>query len=443
MPKQYHAFATIQLCYPSGFYGSSLQVLRLPPTTNRKHHGSSTSLPCRHPSKTVLEGTRKGNTATPLLSAPVDTMAAKSETLGSPDSTTPRQKSGILGTSNPARGDARRGNPHNKNPLRRRRSPCVDVTARAPRLQPLPSAARGQPLSVVRGAENVNTRESGKVSFPKNRSTRPRSSSKAGCLTEVGDGNGYWDIMGRKTGGDDHHNGDVRAGVEQNESAVASVILLRWAMECFAGNEDEGVAGGASNGGRRFGAFTCNGQPGDVSVRETTAFPGNAMNATISGPVHLMHAERKPRDGDLFLFSDPLESGADASDSPRKATPTSSFAATSPTPHLAFSRSRTSERPKEVGQPLARELRVSVGGGRERRSPPEGNHRDSVPSDVGVTVSPRRQETKHAASGEEGPGGRSSWAAGRPTASRGGQTEDARSTKRYARPKGGRFRFFL
>ena len=451
MPKQYHAFGTIQLCYPSGFYVNSLRVLRLPRNTNPKHHNPTTISPSQHPSTTVLGVTRKRNAETPLLSAPVDTMAGKGKTLVSPDSTTSRRESGVLGTGNPAGGDTRRVNPHSNNPLRRRRGPCVDVTARAPRLQPLPSAARGQPFSAVSGEENVDRRRgSGKASYPKARFTRQRRSrSEAGCLTEAGDGNGYWDIMGRKAcGGDDHHSGDVRAGAEQSESAVASVVLLRWAMECFAGNEDEGIVDGASNGDHRFGAYTLGDRQGDdrSSVRGISAFPGKAMNATISGPVHLMHAERKPRDGDLFLFSDPSDGGGercadDASNSsPRKLASASSFAATSPAPS-AFSRSRNSERPEEADKTLARELRVSVGGGRERRSPPEGSHRGSVASDVSVTFSPRRQEIKHAASGEERSGGRNSWVAGRPAASRGGLTEDERSAKRYAHPKRGRCYF--
>ena len=286
------------------------------------------------------------------------------------------------------------------------------------------------------GEEVVDTRRGpGKVCFPDNHSMSQRSSSKAGCLTDVADGNGYWDIIGRRAGGRDHRSGDVRAGVEQSESAVASVVLLRWAMECFVGNEDEGIVDGASGGGNRSGTFTGVSQAGDVdSAGGTSTLQGKALNATVSGPVHLMHAERKPRDSDLFVFSDPLESGGgkrseDARNSPREAVSTS-FAATSPTP-LTVSHSRNSERPKEVGQPLPLHPRVSAGGGRERRPLPPGNdHRDRFASDVSVTYSPRRLGSRHAVSGEDGSGGRN-------TASRGEPTEDVGITNRYARPKRG------
>lgn len=431
MPKQYHAFATIQLCYPSEFYGNSLQALGLPQNTNPKHHNSASS-PTPHPSTTVLEETRKGNAATPMPAAPADAMAAK-KMIGLSYPTIPIREISILGTKaeeeadangKPVGGESRRVNSHSKSPRRRRRGPCVKVTARAPLLQPLPSAARGQPCSVVCGEGVDSRRGPGKVSYPKKHFRRQRNSSKVGCLTDAADGNGYWDIMGRKAGGHDPHDGDVRAGVEQSESAVASVVLLRWAMECFVGNEGEGD--GVSSGGQRFGTLTSIGQAGDDdSAGGTSTFQGKASNAAVSGPVHLIRAERKPRDSNSFLFSDPLESGgkrsADASNSPRKVTSTS-FAATSPLP-LAFSRSQYSERPKEVGQALPRQLRVSEGSGRERRSPSEDDHQDRFASDVSVTNSPRPEETRPAASDEEGPGGRN-------TASRGALTEDARKSKR-------------
>lgn len=393
----------------------------------------------------ILESTRIGHTATPLPSAPTDTMAVKSETLGSPDPTIPRRHSGILGPkageeadpySKPGGGRTCLVNPHSKSPLRRRRGPCVEVTARGPRLQPLPSAPRAPSCSVVCGEENLDTRhvESGHVYHTENHFMRQSISSKAGCLAGEGNGNAYWDILGKKGGGDVHHNGDVKVEVEQSEGAVTSVVLLRWAMECFVGNEDEEIIDGDSNGGHRGAKHI--GQAGDDSVGGTSTFQGKAMNVTISGPVHLMHSERKPRDSDLFLFEDPLENdgkrSADGSNSPRKSASTS-FAATSPTP-LAFSRSRSSERPKEVRQPLPRrELRVSVGDGRERRSPPGDNYQDSFVSDVSdvsAACSSPRQETKHAARGEDGPGRRNSWIAGRTTASRGESAEDVKSTKR-------------
>lgn len=428
--EQYHAFATIQLCYPSGFYGNSLKALRLSPS-------------CQ-PSTTVLRGTKKGNTTKSLPSASADTASAKSETSGQPNASIRRRKSGVLQTeareesdqnTNPGGRRAYGVSQHSESPLRRRRGPRLEVTARAPRLQPLPSTARGQSCSAVCGDGNRDSRRgSGEVFNPKPNSAR-QSSSKAGCLPEVGNGDGYWSVMGRKGGGDVHHNCEVRSRIEQSESAVASVVLLRWAMECFSGNEDCGIVDGVSDRGCKAGVSASTGQAREDSARGTSKLQGQAMNATVSGPVHLMHAERKPRDTDLFLFSDPFESGgkrsADASYSPRMATSTS-FAATSPTP-LAFSQSRNPEIPKGLGQTRPREVRVSAGDGRESRSPPESNHRDS--SDISVASSPPRQETKDGASGKEGPSGRNSWIAGRTTVSRGEWTEDVRSTKRYVCPK--------
>eukprot|EP00752_Nemacystus_decipiens_P007273 g6510.t1 len=439
----YHAFATMQLCYPNDFYDKSLQALGLPQGTDNPKRHNSTSSPFRHCSTLSYEETTADNAATPpLASAAADTTAAESDPLGALDSTIPRRKSGVLGKSKPTGGNTRRSNPQSKSPLRRRRGRYEEAAARAPRLQPLRSAARGQPLSVVCGEENSDTRRgAGKALALKRRFTAQRRSSKAGCLTEVGDGNSsYWGIMGRTAGGDDRHNGDVGAGVEQSKSAVASVVLLRWAMECSAGNEGGGVVDGVSHGGHRFGSFTGIGTAGSASsVRGISTVPGKAMNATISGPVHLMRAERKPRDSDLFVFSDPLESGAkrggiDASDSPRRTAPASSLAATSPAP-LVTSRCGSLERPEEVGRSLLREQRGAVGGGRERRPPPpEDSHRDSFGDDVSTTRSPSRQETKYEASGDEGPGGRHTWVAGRSTRSRGEVMDDARRTKRWLAP---------
>lgn len=446
MPEQYHAFATIQLCYPDGFYGNSIQALRLPKNTKPKHH-KSTSSPTCHLSTTGLEVVRKSKAAVASLpSASTDTVAARNETIGLPDPTIPRRNSGMLGAKAGEEADpcGKPGGsiycpaiPHSKSPPRRRCGSSVEATARAPRLQPLPSAARRQTCSVVREEENSDTRRgSGKLSHPTNHSMKQSGSSTAGCLSEVGDGHGYWDCMGRKADGGVHHNGGVRADVDQNERAVASVVLLRWVVECFVGNEDEGIVGGVPNGGHRVEVPTRISQVGDDAAGGASTFrgKGKAMNATISGPIHLVHSERKPRDSDLFPLSDIESNGkgsADTSSSPRII---SSFAATSPT-YLPSSRRRNSERSKEALQSIPREVRVSIGGGWERRSPPENNHRYS---DLSVAHAPPGLETTNAANNEKEPGGRSSWTASRTctTALRGESTEDVRSTTRYVLPKG-------
>lgn len=223
----------------------------------------------------------------------------------------------------------------------------VGTSISAARLDPLPSAVTGRPCPGCDTRNHFDTlRGSGDQSPSRDPSIRPKlvlgqtSNSTVGCLPKAGEGNSYWDILGAKVADGTCH-GDVRAAVENSEMAensVASVVLLRWAMEYVLEHEGDGNI----DGGCRDRLLTDDGEDPHVPVAGSRdpCIQGEAMNATIPGPVHLMHSARKPRDSDLFLLSGPLESGnkrsEDSNMSPRERARIG-FAATSPT-SSAFSR---------------------------------------------------------------------------------------------------------
>jgi len=342
------------------------------------------------------------------------------KTLKPPDRTTRRRKSGVLGpnVTGGNRGDLPDA-PDGGVPRRRRHSPGPDVSTRALQLRPLASEVRGNPRQVgaQRGSRKPNDLET--ASTTPTLAGRQEKSSTDGCLSEPEDGSGYWDWLGRKHGSRSCHN-NAEAGSEQTESALGSVMLLRWAMECFLGNEDDGIAGELSIVGQKPAALTENGQEERVPAAGSSAAvnQGRAMNATISGPVHLMHSERNPRESDLFLFSDPSESaGENNTSSPRQSESTSPFAATSPTP-LTLSQSRSLERLTDR-RSISRGLKRATGedSGGKRRSDQGSDHDRSV-SDTGVISSNRAEEpAMNAAGGEDGSGERKSWVASRTIAS--------------------------
>lgn len=230
----------------------------------------------------------------------------------------------------------------------------VDSSTGVPRLDPLPHTERGRPCSRCDSQDRLDTRRKyGNLSPPRhpairpNMGARPASNSTVRCQPKEGEGNIYWDLLGTKHGAR-ACNGDVWAVVENNEmteSAVASVVLLRWAMEHNKEPEGDGTTGE----GFRGTLFSKNGDDLHVPVarNRTPSVQGKAMNATVSGPVHLMHAARKPRDSDVFFLSDPLEGdderSVDGSSMPRERASSIGLAATSPK-QLAFSHSCNFER---------------------------------------------------------------------------------------------------
>lgn len=323
-------------------------------------------------------------------------------------------------------------------PRRRRHGPDPDVSTRA-LLRPLASEVRGNPRQA--GPQQGSR----KPTSLKTASTTPTPAGRRGksstddCLPEAEDGSGYWDLLGRKQGGSAFHRG-IGAWGEQTESAVGSVVLLRWAMDCFLGNEDDGIAGELTLEGQKAATLTDGGQEGRVPVAgsSSAASQGRAMNATMSGPVHLMHSERKPRDSDLFLFSDPPESGGKYSEnensSPtQRAGNTTTFAATSPTP-LTLPHSRNSEMPTSC-HPISRGLKLTTredSGGRGQSH--QGSDHDRSVADTGVASSSHAERPAlYATSGENGSGGRKSWGATRTVASTRDSTDGTTGRKRYAK----------
>ena len=334
---------------------------------------------------------------------------ANAETSSPPNQPALGKKNGVPGTDVPGGNRSDLLQAPAGCPRRRRHAPGTDVPTRALQLRPLDSGARGNPRRL--GAQRGSTKLDNATIAPTmpTLAVRQGTRSTAGCLPEVEDGNGYWDLLGRRQGGSAFDDG-VEAVAEQTESAVGSVVLLRWAVECFLGNEDDGIAGEPPLAGEKVAALAEGVQEGRVPAVGTSAaaIQGRAMNATVSGPVHLMHSERKPRDSDLFSFSDPPEGGSEHSEngssSPRQGVNTP-FAATSPTPVMR-SRSHHSESLAD-GRPLSRGLRLPTGedDGGKRRSQ-AGSDKGHSASNAGLTSSNPKESAKNAAGGEERYGGK-------------------------------------
>lgn len=360
---QYHAFETIRVCYPRGFFNESLQALGLSRRRNSGPNGPHDPTVARtdHPSTVGLGSCSRSTKTTTLTPATATATAASGGVLSSQNGTTINRNYGtggggtggvhFLGAGAIGEGVERSGmlvrskprllGPRSRSPpLLRRRGRGVGTPTSAPRLDPMPCAARGRPCPGCDSQDHFDTRRrSGDLSPSRHPIIRPQLSSlrqaSSGTVRyppEEGERNSYWDILGKYRNGTCH--GDVRAVVENSEmaeSAVASVVLLRWAMEYLKEQERNSSPGG----GCRARSFNGKGEA-PHSPMENSRSPSvkpKAMNATVSGPVHLMHAARKSKDSDLFLLPHSLESGnersEDGSTSPRERV-NIGFAATNP-----------------------------------------------------------------------------------------------------------------
>lgn len=331
----------------------------------------------------------------------------------------------------------------------------VNACTRAPQLRPLPAAAR----------ENA-CRRPGKLPFAKRSHAGPMLVSKQACESkpvgyeiDLADGNGYWDLLGGNRGRGHCGDDGVLAG-ELAESAVASVVLLRWAMECVVANDGEG---GAEDGDGVVPGTTAprdglttedDDDPAKAPVAEdrTASMQGEVVSATATGQVRLVHSARKPRDGDRFSFSGSLEKkwashhGEGDCRGPRKVIGNKSFAATCP----SLSESSCNRERLRGKKPLSRELPFA-GGGRgegggggggegggggwkgEEQQPPEGDRGRPAGGIVATSPSPGDETKKDARRREGRRDGRNPQVAGKSTASGDEPVEDVRTVpKRYA-----------
>lgn len=373
--EQYHAFETIRVCYPSDFFSESLQALGLPHQRRQRptHHHNPTDSRTDHPSAAGLEPCGKSRQTASVTPAAATSATASSGVRISPDQRTKR-KNGIEGAGASgvrfSRGEVRGGTAEHSGkpsksraqllgprvrspPLFRRSVRGVETSTGVPRLDPLPRKEISRQCPRCDQGRFDTRRKSANLSPSKHSAIQPKmgsgqaSSSTARCLPKEGEGNIYWDLLGTKQGAGTC-DGDVWAVVENSEmtkSAVASVVLLRWAMEYAM----ELGGDGSTGGGSRATLLNKNSDVPRVQVARsrTPSVQGKAMNATVSGPIHLMHAARKPRDSDLFLLSGPLETGDERSDLgrsiARKNVSRIGFASTSPT-QSSFSLSCNFER---------------------------------------------------------------------------------------------------
>ncbi|CBN77147.1 expressed unknown protein [Ectocarpus siliculosus] len=289
--------------------------------------------------------------------------------------------------------------------------------------------------------------------------SKPAFESKpAGYEIDLADGNGYWDLLGGNRGRG--HGGDdgVLAG-ELAESAVASVVLLRWAMECVVANDGEG---GAEDGdgvvpvttAPRDGLTADDGDPAKAPVAEdrTPGMQGEAVSATAKGQVRLAKSTRKPRDSDRFSFSGSLETklashqGEGDCRGPRNVIGNKSFAATCP----SLSESSCNRERLRDKKPLPRGLPLSGGGrggGRgggggggggwkgEEQQPPEGDRGRPADGIVATSSSPGDEPKKDARRREGWRDARAPQVAGKSTASGDEPVEDMRTVpKRWLAP---------
>ncbi|CAB1112283.1 unnamed protein product [Ectocarpus sp. CCAP 1310/34] len=282
-------------------------------------------------------------------------------------------------------------------------------------------------------------------------------SKSVGYEKDLADGNGYWDLLGENCCRGHGLDDGVLAG-ELAESAVASVVLLRWAMECIVANDGEG---GAEDGdgvvpgttAPRNGLTTADDdEPAKAPVAEdgTPSMQGKAVSATATGQVRLAHSARKPRGSDRFSFSGSLERkcanhhGEGDCRGPRKAIGNKSFAASCPSlSESSCNRERLRDKkpfPREL--PLSGGRRGGDGGGGggggggwkgEEQQPPEGDRGRPAGGIVVTSPSPGDEAKKDERHREGWRDGRTPRVAGKSTASGDEPVEDMRTfPKRYA-----------
>ncbi|CAM9137443.1 unnamed protein product [Ectocarpus sp. 13 AM-2016] len=450
----YHALATIRLCYPSGFFCKSLVALRL-------QHGCQPN-PSQSGNKALLSPTRTAAAAAAAAAAAITT-APCDDVQTVRDRTMSRRNGGRGGGGSDdcgsikaeGGGEATRLKNASSTLLFRSPPPLhryslgVKACTRAPQLRPLPAAAR----------ENAYRRP-GKLPFSKRSHVGPILVSKQACESkpvgyeiDLAGGNGYWDLLGGNRGRGHDGDDDVLAG-ELAESAVASVVLLRWAMECIAANDGKG---GAEDGdgvvpgttAPRDGFTTADDDDpakAPVGKDRTTSTQGEAVSATATGQVRLAHSARKPRDSNRFSFSGSLEErrashhGEGDCRGPRKAIGNKSFAATCP----SLSESSCNRERLRDKKPLPRELPLSGGrrgggggggGVGEEQQPPEGDRGRPAGGIVVTSPSPGDETNKDARHREGWRDGRTPTVAGKGTASGDEPAEDMRTVpKRWLAP---------
>lgn len=231
--QQYHAFGAIRLCYPKDFFHDSLQALRIqentetPTSSLTKLSKTSENAEKDHPGAVMADAVASASAASSAAAA----AAAANEVLGAIGIHQPKESGGAV-----AGGAARFEVEKERWMLSS--MPWADLGSHASsKRQAAEDAlahARLRPLPTVRDP---------RLEGPARRGSRKSSLRRPGPTThhavgarekDTNVGNGYWDLVGSKTG----LRGQAVEQREEVATATASVVLLRWAMEDKGGNED-------------------------------------------------------------------------------------------------------------------------------------------------------------------------------------------------------------
>lgn len=160
--------------------------------------------------------------------------------------------------------------------------------SRAQRPHPLPSLTTEDLRPNGDGQEHLHLGRQGGTNHPRHlpQESSPPSWHADGCRigrhTEEGNGSGYWDSLrgSGKTCGRGGADACMSEQSELAESAVASAVLLRWAVEGFVGNGVRKCCGDSDDlpgtGSLRAGA---------VAGRSPSRVPEKGVSGTKSSPV--------------------------------------------------------------------------------------------------------------------------------------------------------------
>lgn len=234
--QQYHAFGAIRLCYPKDFFHDSLQALRIqestetPTSSLTKLSKTSENAEKDHPRAVMAGATASESAASSSAAA-----AAANEVLGPIGKHQPKESGAVVG------GRADRFEVE-KERWMLSSMPWADLgshdSSKRQAAEDALAYARLRPLPTVRDPrlEGPVRRGSRKSSLRRPGPTLHHAVGAREKDTNVG--NGYWDLVGGKTG----LRGQAVEQREEVATATASVVLLRWAMEDKGGNADVDVS---------------------------------------------------------------------------------------------------------------------------------------------------------------------------------------------------------
>ncbi|CAM9116501.1 unnamed protein product, partial [Hapterophycus canaliculatus] len=421
----YHAFTTIRLCYPSAFFGESLQALCLQRKNNPKYETPKSNNNHHHYNSDMEIAS---STVTAAVSSPDgDDLDRLGRVM--------TKKQGILVAGD---GDGLRVKAGRK--IERSRHLACTPCTRAPRPQTL-CLAREDMCPRADGGKRVGPRRQGEVNpatlLPPESTlpSRHDDSCMVGCNMEEVTGSGYWDTFGGNHKSCDR--GGAEALAEQSElteSAVASAVLLRWAVEGFV---RDGIRDGCGDSDDSLATGSLRAEA--TAVRVAPKVQEQVVNRTKSSPVGLTQPAGESKDSRLCSVSDIDTSGANSDQYGRSSLGGSAgnarAAASSTTLEAPSFRSSEGPRAKNLE---CRDLRASAGGGRERGARLEGEEdgtqlserdRRHLAGDIAAGSSSFEEETTTTTRGDEGCGGRKSQVVSISLALAGEPAENAKNTK--------------